>query len=41
MDGWEERVEGEGIGGWVRAGRRYEWMGSCGDEGEGFVQVKK
>ncbi len=22
-------------------GRRYRWMGSCGDEGEGFVQVKK
>ena len=22
MDGWEERVEGEGIGGWVRAGMK-------------------
>jgi hypothetical protein len=22
-------------------GRRYRWMGYCGDEGEGFVQVKK
>ena len=26
------------VDGWVV---RYEWMGSCGDEGEGFVQVKK
>jgi hypothetical protein len=32
------------MGGWVGGkgrGRRYRWMGYCGDEGEGFVQVKK
>jgi hypothetical protein len=44
MGGWvragmKESVEGER----VRAGmkERYGWMGSCGDEGEGFVQEKK
>ncbi len=28
VDGWEERVEGEGIGGWVTAGMKER--GSCG-----------
>jgi hypothetical protein len=32
VSGWVERVEGEGIGGWVTAGMKER--GSCGDEGE-------